>query len=79
MWIQMNSTDGLSHAIVNVECVDDSADISRAETVSSPIRIHYCVFQCYKVSPASVCVNCLYSCHLTTYHFLMAHYPYGTY
>ena len=41
MWIQMNSTDGLSHAIVNVECVDDSADISRAETVSSPIRMHY--------------------------------------
>ena len=33
MWIGMNSTDGLSHAIVNVECVDGSADISRAETV----------------------------------------------
>ena len=30
----MNSTDALSHAVVNVECVDDSADISRAETVS---------------------------------------------
>ena len=38
MWIQMNSTDGLSHAIVNVECVDDSADISRAETVSSTLE-----------------------------------------
>ena len=35
MWIQMNSTDGFSHAIVNVECVDDSADVSRAETVSN--------------------------------------------
>ena len=34
MWIEMNSTDSLSHAIINVECVDDSADISRAETVS---------------------------------------------
>ena len=34
MWIQMNSADGLSHAAVNVECVDDSGDISRAETVS---------------------------------------------
>ncbi|CAI8053453.1 hypothetical protein GBAR_LOCUS29230 [Geodia barretti] len=33
MWIQMNSTDGFSHAIVNVECVDDSADVSRAETM----------------------------------------------
>ena len=33
MWIEMNSTDGLSHAIVNVECVDGSGDISRAETV----------------------------------------------
>ena len=33
MWMGMNSTDGLSHAIVNVECVDGSADISRAETV----------------------------------------------
>ena len=33
MWIGMNSTDGLSHAIVNVECVDGRSDISRAETV----------------------------------------------
>ena len=29
MWIAMNWTDGLSHAIVNVKYVDDSADISR--------------------------------------------------
>ena len=34
MWIQMNSDDGLSHAVLNVECVDDSADVSLAETVS---------------------------------------------
>ncbi|CAI8021400.1 hypothetical protein GBAR_LOCUS12704 [Geodia barretti] len=33
MWIQTNSTDGFSHAIVNMECVDDSADVSRAETM----------------------------------------------
>ena len=37
MWIEMKSTDGLSHAIVNVECVDRSGDISRAETVSPSI------------------------------------------
>ena len=41
MWMEMNSTDGLSHAIVNVECVDNSADISKAETVSqSVIHVH---------------------------------------
>ena len=34
MWVQMNSADGLSHADINVECVDDSADVNRAETVS---------------------------------------------
>ena len=36
----MNSIDGLSHAIVNVECVDDSADISRAETVRLSCKSH---------------------------------------
>ena len=34
MWIEMNSTDGLSTAILNVECVDHSAEISKAETVT---------------------------------------------
>ena len=73
MWIQMNSTDGLSHAIVNVECVDDSADISRAETVSSPIV-------CFNIIKSPEPWKCLCKLfihrHLTTFLWhtiLMAH------
>ena len=44
MWIEMNSTDGLSHAIVNVECVDRGGDLSRAETVSPALlNIIHCI------------------------------------
>ena len=56
MWIQMNSTDGLSHAIVNVECVDDSADISRAETVSSPLEFTIMSVSTLFLSPGSIFV-----------------------
>ena len=79
MWIQMNSTDGLSHAIVNVECVDDSADISRAETVSSS-NWNSLKVTLYKHSFSPESWKCLCKLFIQLPHtLLMAYYPYGTY
>ena len=66
----MNSTDGLLHAIINVECVDKSADVSKAGTVSmnkthdqnicTCVCVYVCVCVCVCVY-VRVCI-CVYMC-----------------